>query len=145
MADRKVLGLLSVFLVLLLTVPEDKEFALAKKRYHKFLDSIASHEKYGRFSRPVVLTGYRSLGKGLLGWNSGKGSEVSVCTNGSANSIMHIILHEFAHQTVKEYSHSERFWANLDEIRTLAEQSNLYDRINSKTEICGSYVDDNGR
>jgi len=136
-------GVLLVGLALLLfvTVPTHEAYEEAKRAYWTFLTTLDG-TPFAAHSRPVVLTGYHSLGTGLLGYNSGKGSEITLCVNGNANSILHVLLHEFAHQSVSEYSHSKRFWSNLEDVKAHAESVGIYKTIKNPTSICGVAVDD---
>jgi hypothetical protein len=137
--DRLVFSI--IFVVLFLTVPRHREYEAAKTNFYRVLDSLEG-TAFSRHARPAVLTGYRSLGKGLLGWNAGKGSEVTVCTNGCRNTILHVLLHELAHQTVPEYRHSKAFWRNLDILKEIARQEGAYRSITLPEEICGAHVTD---
>ena len=51
-----------------------------------------------------------------LGWNIGKGWSMAVCTRGSIDSIMNVIVHEMAHTAVDVYDHSESFVKSRDNV-----------------------------
>ena len=130
-----------IFLLLLALIPQYPEYELAKKRYYKFLSNLRG-TRFEHLSRPVVLAGYHYRGGNVLGWNSLKGSEISVCIDGKANEIMHVLLHEFCHQTVPEYSHSKNFWNNLDVVKDMAQSMGVYEKIQESRKICGAHVTD---
>jgi len=133
---------LIILLLLLTFIPKNKEFELAKQKYYYFLNNLPEQFKGLGLERPVVLSGYSFRGGTVLGWNSLKGSEIAVCIDGKSNEILHILLHEFCHQTVPEYSHSKRFWDNLDAVKDHAERLGIYERILESRKICGSHVTD---
>jgi hypothetical protein len=62
-----------------------------------------------------------------VGYNIGKGYEIYICTSGDMNSIMHVFLHELAHNTVTEYDHSDKFWNNLKRLKTIAKNLGIYE------------------
>jgi hypothetical protein len=80
--------------------------------------------------------------EGFLGFNTNKGSEIGLCVDGCPNELMHVLLHELAHATVKEYDHSPAFWKNLDELKTFAESKKLYKTIDDPKGFCGSRIHD---
>jgi len=132
----------AVLLGILIFLRRPAEFDIALRKYHEFLRRLPRDGEYGQFKHPSVVTGYHSDDSGLLGWNTGKGSEIAVCINGTSNSILHVLLHEFAHTTVPEYEHSKDFWKSLERVKTLAEEMGLYERIDEKEKICGVHVRD---
>lgn len=83
-----------------------------------------------------VLVGvHRDLGSGI-GWNTNKGYEIGVCIDGTPNQIFHVLLHELAHCTVKEYSHSPQFWQNFRDLRKVAESIGIYEIIPVEQGFC---------
>jgi len=77
-----------------------------------------------------------------VGFNVNKGSEITICLDGSTNEIFHVLIHELAHSTVEEYSHSEQFWVNYNELMEICIQIGIYQKITEKTEFCGQHVQD---
>jgi hypothetical protein len=77
-----------------------------------------------------------------VGWNTNKGQEIAICLDGTPNQIMHVLIHELAHCTVNEYSHSKEFWANYVELRNIAMQIGIYDRIPTREQFCGQRIQD---
>ena len=58
------------------------------------------------------------------------------------DQIFHVLLHELAHCTVQEYSHSEKFWKNYLRLRDIAVEIGVYERIGGKQKFCGEHVSD---
>ena len=137
--------LLLVLDVYLIYSTRDPENLIEVKRRYKILRTyIQTHhssvpEKFWVLETPVVLVGKES---GDLGYNSNKGYEIGLCLSGDPNDIFHVLLHELAHSTVDEYSHSEQFWKNFAELRDLASSIGLYEKIPAKKEFCGQYIQD---
>jgi len=91
--------------------------------------------------KPVPLTGMQRM-KGSVGYNTNKGAEIVVCLDGTTNDIFHVLIHELAHCTVKEYSHSEAFWKNYIELRDMCVELGIYENIPEKKEFCGQHIQD---
>lgn len=80
--------------------------------------------------------------RGSVGYNTNKGGEIAVCLDGSPNEIFHVLLHELAHCTVSEYSHSNEFWNNYVELRDQCIALGIYEKIPAQTSFCGQHVSD---
>jgi len=140
--------LVMLFLVLdayLIYITRDPENLREVKRRYKILRKyIETHhdsvpEKFWVLENPILIVGRES---GDLGYNSNKGYEIGLCLRGDPNDIFHVLLHELAHSTVDEYSHSEQFWKNFSELRDLANSIGMYERIPVKKEFCGQHIQD---
>ena len=137
-----VLIVLNVFLVFITRDPP--VLREVKKRYNKLRDYIRKNhdsvpEKFWVIEKPVIIVGRDA---GDLGYNSNKGYEIGLCIDGSPNDVFHVLLHELSHSTVEEYSHSEKFWKNFEELRDLCANIGLYQRIPIQKEFCGQFIQD---
>jgi hypothetical protein len=117
---------------------EDERMVRLKERYYSFIPTLP--EKYNVLKKPVCITGL--YGAKNIGTNVNKGSEIFVCIEGEdVNNFFHILLHELAHSTVKEYDHSDKFWENYAEIRDIAQKNGFYEPIVNKS-YCGKTISD---
>lgn len=139
-----------LFLILLLvnayilhTTIEPREFIEVKEKYKTLRDHLreTNNEKFRVLVRPIPITG-RKVMTDSVGFNVNKGSEITICLDGSTNEIFHVLIHELAHSTVEEYSHSDQFWANYNELMEICIQIGIYQKITEKTEFCGQHVQD---
>ena len=92
------------------TLREPKQFTEVKEKYDIFLKNCPS--EFPQLKKRILLSGYTKP-KSELGYNVNKGGEIGLCLDGDSNQIFHVLLHELAHSTVGEYSHSEEFWNNF--------------------------------
>jgi len=79
---------------------------------------------------------------GTVGYNTNKGAEIVVCLGGTPNEIFHVLIHELAHCTVEEYSHSEQYWENYIELRDICVNLGIYEKIPERTKFCGQHIQD---
>lgn len=131
--------LITLFIIVVILVAshkEDERMTRLKERYYAFISNVP--EKYEVLRRPVCITGTYG---GEIGTNVNKGSEIFVCIDGDTNDSFHVLLHELAHSTVKEYDHSDKFWENFAELRELAKQDGLYHPVMNKS-YCGKEISD---
>jgi hypothetical protein len=115
-----------------------------KRRYKILREYIQDNhatvpEKFWILETPIILVGKAS---GDLGYNSNKGFEIGICLDGTPNDIFHVLLHELSHSTVEEYSHSEQFWNNFSELKNIASNLGIYQKITEKKEFCGKFISD---
>ena len=122
---------------------EPREFIEVKEKYKTLRDHLreTNNEKFHTLVRHIPLTG-RKVMTDSVGFNVNKGSEITICLDGSTNEIFHVLIHELAHSTVEEYSHSEQFWVNYNELMEICIQIGIYQKITEKTEFCGQHVQD---
>ena len=126
------------------SVREPPVFAEVKNLYARFRQNIedgAVPEKFKILMKPVLLIGYLKKKK-ELGYNTNKGYEICLCLDGTVNQIFHVLLHELAHSTVKEYDHNEEFWKNFKDLRELAAGWGLYKPIVESQAFCGKSIKD---
>jgi|TARA_B110000305_G_C19284461_1_gene560990 hypothetical protein len=125
------------------TTVEPREFIEVKEKYKTLRDHLreTNNEKFRVLIRPIPITGLMIM-KDTVGFNVNKGSEITICLDGGVNEIFHVLIHELAHCTVEEYSHSEQFWSNYNELLEICVQLGIYQKIIEKTEFCGQHVQD---
>ena len=139
--------LLVIITVLLLCMPIKEPPCLkeVKKRYKTLREYCETNKntpkKFKILGKQILLTGYTKT-SGPLGWNSNKGDEIGICIDGTPNQAFHILLHELAHSTVEEYSHSKKFWDNFGELRDLCESIGIYKPIDHQAKFCGKFIKD---
>ena len=121
------------------TLREPKQFTEVKEKYEIFLKNCPP--EFPQLKKRILLSGYTKP-KSELGYNVNKGGEIGLCLDGDSNQIFHVLLHELAHSTVGEYSHSEEFWNNFKKLRDHSVQLGIYTPIDSKSAFCGNYIRD---
>jgi len=139
-----------LFLILLLvnayilhTTVEPRELIEVRERYRVLREHLheTNNVKFKVLTRPIPITGRMTM-RDTVGFNVNKGSEITVCLDGGVNEIFHVLIHELAHSTVDEYSHSDQFWSNYSELMEICTQLGIYQKITEKTEFCGQHVQD---
>ena len=100
-----------------------------------------NNEKFHMLVQRIPITGILRM-NGAVGYNTNKGGDIAVCLDGETNEIFHVLIHELAHCTVKEYDHSEQFCDNYIELRDICVKIGIYEKIPNKTEFCGEHVQD---
>ncbi len=135
--------LIVINLLILKMTQEPQVLVEVKQRYKKLRDHLneTKNEKYAMLKTPVPLTGMRRM-KESVGYNTNKGGEIVVCLDGNANDVFHVLIHELAHCTVKEYSHSDKFWKNYIELRDMCVELGIYEQIPDRKEFCGQHIQD---
>jgi len=91
--------------------------------------------------RCIPITGMKRM-NGSVGSNTNKGGEIVVCLDGNTNQVFHVLIHELAHSTVEEYSHSPEFWDNYVELRDICVHLGIYQQIPERTKFCGQHIQD---
>lgn len=137
------LVLIVINLIILFMIREPENFTEVKKRYKILREHIekTNNEKFGMLIDPIPLTALRKM-SGTVGYNVNKGADITICIDGEVNEIMHVLIHELAHSTVPEWTHSENFWNNFMELRGVCESIGIYTRLPDKTKFCGQYIQD---
>lgn len=135
--------LLIVNLWLLQQMREPREFIEVKEKYTILRDHLTetNNEKFKMLRRHIPITGMKRM-NGSVGSNTNKGGEIVVCLDGNTNEIFHVLIHELAHCTVSEYSHSQQFWDNYIELRNICIELGIYQQIPEKTKFCGQHIQD---
>jgi hypothetical protein len=137
------LVLIVINLIILFMIREPENFAEVKRRYKILREHIekTNNEKFRVLIDPIPLTALRKM-SGTVGYNVNKGADITICIDGEVNEIMHVLIHELAHSTVPEWTHSENFWNNYMELRGVCESIGIYTRLPDKTKFCGQYIQD---
>jgi predicted metal-dependent hydrolase len=135
--------LILVNLWILQTTREPHVLIELKHKYRILREHLAEtkNEKYSMLTKPVPLTGMEKM-RESVGYNTNKGGEIVVCLDGTVNDVFHVLIHELAHCTVKEYSHSELFWQNYVELRDMCVKLGIYEQIPDRKEFCGQHIQD---
>lgn len=128
-------ALFALALVLILVTREDPVLQELKQKYRAFLQTLPA--KYSK--TPAIITG--TYQNGDIGSNVNKGGEIYICLENSVNDAFHVLLHEMAHTTVREYDHSDNFWQSFNELKNLAIHGGFYTPIGSK-QYCGKEISD---
>lgn len=123
-------------LLLILMTREDPVLRDVKKKYREFIKTLPSNYK---FKKQVIITG--TYGPGEVGSNVNKGGEIYICLENSVNDAFHVLLHELAHSTVREYDHSGGFWKAFSDLKSLAIEKGFYTSIGTK-KYCGKEISD---
>ena len=137
------LVLIVINFIILFMIREPENFAEVKKRYKILREHIekTNNEKFRVLTHPIPLTALRNM-SGTVGYNVNKGADITICIDGEVNEIMHVLIHELAHSTVPEWTHSDNFWNNFMELRGICESIGIYTRLPDKTKFCGQYIQD---
>ena len=135
--------LLFINLWILSQTREPQELTKVKEKYRILREHIVStnNSKYQMLVRGVPLTGFHSMSD-TVGYNTNKGQEIALCLDGRPNEIFHVLIHELAHCTVDEYSHSDQFWNNYIELRDICVELGIYEKISERTKFCGQHIQD---
>lgn len=138
-----VLGILvSVFADVVSLVQDPPMLAEIKKRYKIIRESLPHENRWKLIcDKEAIITGTPKK-SGIVGSNVNKGYEIYICLDGDdVNSAMYVFLHELAHLTVTEYDHTQKFWDNFRDLRTICNTIGVYEPAGSK-EYCGERVED---
>ena len=121
-------------------------------RYDELLETVRNdpdlEERWEPVKNRVILTGMCDWNKrkGAIAYNVNKGYEIYVCLDGAdnydekrINTLTHVLIHELAHSTVREYEHSETFWQNFKDLRKYFAEKGLYDPKNLGP-FCGENI-----
>lgn len=135
--------LLILSLVVLSQTREPQELVEVKEKYSILREHLkdTKNEKFKMLCRSIPLTGMKKM-NGSVGSNTNKGGEIVVCLDGNTNQIFHVLIHELAHSTVEEYSHSPEFWDNYVELRDICVHLGIYQQIPERTKFCGQHIQD---
>lgn len=115
-----------------------------KRRYATLREHLRRMNKFPSLWREKPVTGFYGGGRrGNVGYNSNKGDDISVCLDGDdINSIMHVFIHELAHCTVPEFSHSDQYWRNKRELTQIAVDLGVYEKVTVPKDFCGKEIGD---
>jgi|TARA_B100000902_G_scaffold288404_1_gene274596 hypothetical protein len=135
--------LLIINILIFINTKEPEELTEVREKYRILREHIreTNNEKFAVLRNEIPITAHIRL-RGAIGYNSNKGNEIGLCIDGDSNEIFHVLLHELAHSTVDEYSHSKEFWSNFKELRGICVKLGIYQEIPKRTEFCGKHVQD---
>ena len=129
--------------IIFINVKEPSNLTEVREKYRTLRDHLreTNNEEFKILCKEIPITAHRRL-NGSIGYNVSKGSDIGICIDGEPNEIFHVLLHELAHCTVDEYSHSKEFWNNFDKLRTICVSLGIYQEIPQRREFCGKHIQD---
>jgi len=135
--------LLIINLWILYQTREPQALVEVKEKYKILREHLieTNNEKFHMLTRCIPITGFERM-KGTVGYNTNKGQEIAVCLDGEVNDIFHVFIHELAHSSVREYSHSENYWNNYVELRDICVNLGIYEKIPERKPFCGQKIQD---
>jgi hypothetical protein len=135
--------LLIINSIIFISVKEPSNLTEVREKYRTLRDHLreTNNEEFKILCKEIPITAHRRL-NGSIGYNVSKGSDIGICIDGEPNEIFHVLLHELAHCTVDEYSHSKEFWNNFDKLRTICVSLGIYQEIPQRREFCGKHIQD---
>lgn len=110
-----------------MNMKQDDLMAELLRRYEILRNYLIQTGEFPELHKECTIIGMSDISKDGVGYNIGKGYEIYICMNGDINSIMHVFLHELAHNTVTEYDHSSKFWKNCNRLKEIAKQLGIYE------------------
>ena len=136
--------LLMISTAIFLNFRDDPTLVEVKEKYKIFREHLISKddEKFRMLHKEVPLIAHRGSFLTDIGYNSNKGAEIGICIDGTVNQVFHVLLHELAHCTVNEYSHSTDFWDNYTDLKNRAIGIGIYQNIGEVTPFCGKQIVD---
>jgi hypothetical protein len=139
-----VLLLILVNIFILKNTKQPSKLVEVKEKYEILRDHLHENEieKFNSLRRCVPITAIQKMNGNSVGYNTNKGENITICLDGEVNEIFHVLIHELAHNTVKEYAHSDSFWENYTDLRDLCIHLGIYEKIPERTEFCGKHVQD---
>lgn len=135
--------LIIINIVIFINVKEPEKLTEVRKKYRTLREHLkdTNNEEFKMLYKEIPITAYRRM-NGVIGYNVNKGGSIGLCIDGEPNEIFHVLLHELAHCTVNEYSHSKEFWDKFDKLRTMCVSIGVYQEIPQRTEFCGKHIQD---
>ena len=144
--DKRIVELLLLIInvFLLLNTKEPQEITEVREKYRILREHLieTDNKKFEMLQKEVPITVHHRINRGAIGYNTNKGNEIGLCIDGDSNEIFHVLIHELAHSTVDEYSHSKGYWKNFKELRGICVKLGIYETIPKKTKFCGKHVQD---
>ena len=136
--------LIIINVFLLLNTKEPQEITEVREKYQVLREHLkeTNNEEFDMLYDEVPITAHYRISKGAVGYNTNKGNEIGLCIDGDTNEIFHVLLHELAHCTVEEYSHSKEYWEKFKKLRKISVELGIYEEIPKKTKFCNKYVQD---
>ena len=143
--DKMILTLLLLIInvIILMNIQEPERLSEVREKYRTLREHLkeTNNQEFKMLCKEIPITAHRRM-NGSIGYNVSKGSDIGLCIDGKPNEIFHVLLHELAHCTVDEYSHSKEFWKNFDKLRTICVSLGIYQEISQRTKFCGKHIQD---
>lgn len=138
------IALLVINLIIFFTMKEDPVLTEVREKYRIFREHLISSDdvEFEMLHKEIPIVAHRKVLTTAIGYNSNKGAEIGICIDGTANEVFHVLLHELAHCTVEEYSHSTKFWENYEKIKQKSIELKIYENIPEATPFCGRKIKD---
>ena len=135
--------LIIINVLLFINIQEPPNLTEVREKYRTLREHLkkTNNEEFKMLCKEIPITAHRRL-NGSIGYNVNKGNDIGICIDGEPNEIFHVLIHELAHCTVKEYSHSKDFWNNFDKLRSICVSIGIYQEIPQRTEFCGKHIQD---
>lgn len=143
---------LALLVVILATNETPPLMQSVRERYEQLLTTVRDDEeldpRWEPLRKRVILTGMCdwNKSKGAIAYNVNKGYEIYLCLDGAdepneqrVNTLTHVLIHELAHSTVREYEHSDDFWKNFTDLRKYFASKGLFDPTNIGP-FCGENI-----
>jgi hypothetical protein len=113
--------LIVVNILVFLNTKIDDRLKDVKLRYKKLREHLKStnEPEFRMLHKEIPINAHYGMSHSI-GYNANKGVEIGLCIDGTVNDILHVLLHELAHCTVDEYSHSKLFWHRFEQLRKKA-------------------------
>jgi predicted metal-dependent hydrolase len=110
-----------------MNIQEPERLSEVREKYRTLREHLkqTNNEEFKMLCKEIPITAHRRM-NGSIGYNVSKGSDIGLCIDGEPNEIFHVLIHELAHCTVDEYSHSKEFWKKFDELRTICVSLGIY-------------------
>jgi len=136
--------LLIINILIFINTKEPKELTEVREKYQVLREHLkeTNNEEFDMLYDEIPITAHYRISKGAVGYNTNKGNEIGLCIDGDTNEIFHVLLHELAHCTVEEYSHSKEYWEKFKKLRKISVKLGIYEEIPKKTKFCNKYVQD---
>jgi hypothetical protein len=135
--------LIIINVIILMNIQEPEKLSEVREKYRTLREHLkeTNNQEFKMLCKEIPITAHRRM-NGSIGYNVSKGSDIGLCIDGEPNEIFHVLIHELAHCTVDEYSHSKDFWKKFEELRTICVSLGIYREIPQRTEFCGKHIQD---
>ena len=135
--------LIIINVVILMNIQEPERLSDVREKYRTLREHLkeTNNQEFKMLCKEIPITAHRRM-NGSIGYNVNKGNDIGLCIDGEPNEIFHVLIHELAHCTVDEYSHSKEFWKKFDDLRTMCVSLGIYQEIPQRTKFCGKHIQD---
>jgi hypothetical protein len=135
--------LIIINVIILMNIQEPERLSEVREKYRTLREHLkeTNNQEFKMLCKEIPITAHRRM-NGSIGYNVNKGNDIGLCIDGEPNEIFHVLIHELAHCTVDEYSHSKEFWKKFDDLRTICVSLGIYQEIPQRTKFCGKHIQD---